>query len=176
MIWASRVSSARTGAITPLDDVVGHLLHCKRHPAAVLADEALAALAASLGKGGAEALLKLVEERNAQISGLRRLLDSCDRFDDDLGWNGDRAYARGYVEDALDRAQASANAFHEDGEERRAWTAKYLADRWAKLSFLLRPPGPAAGRPLPSAGRTPSRSRSLRWRCRRDGTRREAHA
>ena len=102
MIWASRVSSARTGAITPLDDVVGHLLHCKRHPAAVLADEALAALAASLGKGGAEALLKLVEERNAQISGLRRLLDSCDRFDDDLGWNGDRAYARGYVEDALE--------------------------------------------------------------------------
>jgi hypothetical protein len=105
------------GAATPLGDVVGHLLHCKRHPAVVLAEEALTALAASIGKAGAEALVKLVLERNGQISGLRTLLDACDRFDADLGWNGDCAYARGYVEEALHRAQATSK-YLIDAEDR----------------------------------------------------------
>ena len=56
-------------AFSGLDEVVDHLLRCKRHPAVVLAEEAFSALAASLGKAGAEALLKLVQERNDQVDG-----------------------------------------------------------------------------------------------------------
>lgn len=105
------------GAVTPLDQAVGHLMHCKQHPAALLADEALGRLAVSLGKAGAEALVKRVLERNEQVSALRTLLEACDRFDGDLGWNGDCAYARGYVEEALHRAQETSK-YRIDAEDR----------------------------------------------------------
>ncbi len=96
------------GAVLNLDEVIDHLLRCKHHPATVLADEAFAALAASLGKAGAEMLVKLVEERNGQVDGLRALILACNIFDGDLGWNGEESYARGYVEDALKRAVVAA--------------------------------------------------------------------
>lgn len=96
------------GAVVPLGEIVRHLEDCKRHPAAVIADEATAALAASLGKGGAEALIKLVSERDAQIDGLRDLIFGCCEFDGELGWNGEEAYARDYVEKDLERATSMA--------------------------------------------------------------------
>jgi hypothetical protein len=97
------------GAVVSLDEVIGHLLRCERHPARLLADDAFAALAASLGKAGADALVKLVEERNDQVDGLRALILACNTFDGDLGWNGEESYARGYVEYAFERAVAAAS-------------------------------------------------------------------
>ncbi len=96
------------GEVSSLDQVVPHLLGCKRHPAVGLAEMAFSALAASLGKAGAEVLVKLVEERDDQVDGLRALLLACNTFDGDLGWNGEESYARRYVEDALERAVARA--------------------------------------------------------------------
>jgi hypothetical protein len=92
------------GAVSGLDEVVRHLLQCKRHPAAILADGAFSALADSLGKRSAEAVVGLIAERDEQVDGLRALLLACDTFEGDLGWNGEESYARGYVEDALERA------------------------------------------------------------------------
>lgn len=96
------------GAVSELPDVLEHLLSCARHPATLLAHVVFDALATSLGRRGTEELVTLVRERDTQVDGLRALVVACDVFDGDLGWNGDRAYARGYVEEALRVALASA--------------------------------------------------------------------
>ncbi len=72
------------------------------------AKAAEAHLNAQLGRRGAEALVKLVLERERLLDGLAKLIGACESFDKDLGWNGESYYARGYVEDALHRAAVKA--------------------------------------------------------------------
>jgi len=96
------------GAIVGVEEIASHVASCARHPASVLAEQIEQLLAGVLGRPGLEVLLTLVGERDRYLDELGSLIEACDAFDSDLGWNGNCAYARDYLENALVAAKERA--------------------------------------------------------------------
>ncbi|MFY0528750.1 hypothetical protein ACN28I_38160 [Archangium gephyra] len=95
--------------VVPLEGVLAHNLECARHPARAAADRGEMELRASLGKLGADVLLAQVAARHEVVTGLAALIDACEAFDSDLGYDGSDYTAEGWLEKRLDRACASAD-------------------------------------------------------------------
>jgi thiol-disulfide isomerase/thioredoxin len=71
---------------TPLEKRLAHLLACSAHPAARLAAELEVALGARLGAPAAEALLGAFTLRNTPRDELRELVQSCERYEAEWGY------------------------------------------------------------------------------------------
>ncbi len=96
------------GKETPLKDVRWHALSCARHPAAIAAATAETWLRAQLGEKGVASLVELVLRRDQFINGLAVLVNACQSFESEWGWNGEEYYSRSDDEATLDRAIAAA--------------------------------------------------------------------